>query len=156
MWIRKSWNSFPMNNDTSCLYAIFYSFWRMGTWGLKSDKSRDYRRSSVRAKTRAERLMGTMILLNLSFFVCLIGGYLETIGFNFKWSILVLLILCLLFVTYLDFTVFEEKRYRKYLIQYDKRDSSWKRKWCIISIVYVLFSYGCLILGIVISDYIRS
>ena len=79
--------------------------------------------------------MMTLLLLNLSFFVCIISGYLETKGFKFDTSVIILLILSLLFVTYLDNTLFEEKQYRKYIEKYDKRDSSWERKWCIVSIV---------------------
>ena len=172
-----------MKNDTNYFYAIFYSLWRFETkmglkvgsffrkvfmiilqkkWYTDAMKNPEMANKAINVKRDiglgvhfAQRLMSAMILFNLALFVGPIAGFLENKGYH-KWPLISLSLLCFLFLLYLDETVFEESKYRKYLIKYDKRDSSWKRKWGILSIVYIILSFVCLFLGSDIFHHLKS
>ena len=172
-----------MKSDTNYFYAIFYSLWRFETkmglkvgsffrkvlmiilpkkWYTDAMKKPEIANKAITVKRNigisvyyAKRTMLGMIIFILTLFVGPIAGFLENKGYH-KWPLISLMLLCFLFTLYLDETVFEESKYRKYLIKYDKRDSSWKRKWGILSIVYIIFSFGCLIISSVIFDHLKS
>ena len=172
-----------MKSDTNYFYAIFYSLWRFETimdlkfatfsrkvlmiilpkkWYTDAMKKPEIANKAITVKRNlgvgvhfAQRTMSGMIIFILTLFVGPIAGFLENKGYH-KWPLISLMLLCVLFTLYLDETVFEESKYRKYLIKYDKRDSSWKRKWGILSIVYIILSFVCLFLGSVIFDHLKS
>ena len=174
----KKWQT--IMKDTNIFYALFYTHWKYQIktflwmdylyeklfsiilpekWRTESMKDPELR-NNIYVRKRDFGLgsfyarLGIMGLLYCKF--TLIGfpiaRIIEKHGLSRSISSAIPLGVIFIIVWIIDDLYLQESQYRKYFNKYEKKETSWKRKWGIIAFLDVLFSFACLYFGVKIGD----
>ena len=163
-----------MKKSTNLFYAIFYSIWSFHnsisslifsllqtfTFVLPKDKRTkvNHRFEKGHKITNAPndlginaffaiKIMGFLLLSNYCVFLGPMVKVIKKCGISSYFAAIITIGLFLIVLIKLNDSVFDESHYHKYFIEYDKRRTSWKIIWGIITFIYIIISFACLFYG---------
>ena len=167
-------NGQKKNESTNFFYAILYSIWRFYVmiaslaiglgriftfclpieWRTKANHNYDMAQKKAitpndngTATNIAIKIMGFLLMSDFCVFLGPIVKVIKKFGISSYIAAIIVIGMFGIIIFKLKDTFFDDSHYSKYFIKYEKRETSWKLLWGIITFIYIIFSFGCLFYG---------
>lgn len=95
----------------------------------------------------AIKIMGFLLMSDFCVFLGPIVKVIKKFGISSYIAAIIVIGIFGIIIFKLKDTFFDDSHYSKYFIKYEKRETSWKFLWGIITFIYIIFSFGCLFYG---------